>query len=176
MVKQILLTLFITMFIILGACSTQTKEMPGDVISDDYENGADVSVGDGSETMGLEGEGDLAMGSLGDSLGTGNIIYFDYNSSEIRDDSLPVIASAAEALAANPAMQMRLEGHADERGTREYNLALGEQRAKSVRELIMLQGASGNQIDIVSYGEEKPAVVGSGEESWQQNRRVELVY
>ena len=71
---------------------------------------------------------------------------------------------------------MRLEGHADERGTREYNLALGERRAQSVRELIMLQGASGNQIDIVSYGEEKPAVVGSGEESWQENRRVELVY
>ncbi len=160
-------------FFVIGACSTKTKEMPGDVISADYEG----DVGDGSETTGLDGEGDLAMDGLGDgSLTSGNVIYFDYNSAEIRDDSLPLIASAAETLASNPAMQMRLEGHADERGTREYNLALGEQRAKSVRELIMLQGASGNQIDIVSYGEEKPAVIGSGEESWQQNRRVELIY
>ncbi len=175
MTKQLFYTLFVSLFLILSACSTSTKEVPGDVISDDYEG--DVALGDGSQTSGLEGEGDLSMGTLGDgSLGSGNVIYFDYNSSQIRDESLPLIASAAESLATNPTMQMRLEGHADERGTREYNLALGERRAQSVRELIMLQGASGNQIDIVSYGEEKPAVVGSGEESWQQNRRVELVY
>lgn len=174
MAKQLFYTLFVSIFLILSACSTSTKEIPGDVISEDYEG--DVAVGDGSETSGLEGEGDLSMGTLGDGMASGNVIFFDYNSSQIRDDSLPLIASAAEALATNPTMQMRLEGHADERGTREYNLALGERRAQSVRELIMLQGASGNQIDIVSYGEEKPAVVGSGEESWQQNRRVELVY
>ena len=170
MIKQLLCILLISLFVV-SACSTKTKELPGDVISGDYEG----DVGDGSETAGLDGEGDLSMGALGDGSG-GNVIYFDYNSAEIRDDSLPLIASAAESLAANPAMQMRLEGHADERGTREYNLALGEQRAKSVRELIMLQGASGNQLDVVSYGEEKPAVVGSGEESWQQNRRVELLF
>lgn len=169
MIKQFIYILLISFIFTLGACSTKTKEMPGDVISGDYEDGV------GSESTGLEGEGDLSMGALGDGS-SGNVIYFDYNSSEIRDDSLPLIASAAESLAANPAMQMRLEGHADERGTREYNLALGEQRAKSVRELIMLQGASGNQIDVVSYGEEKPAVGGSGEESWQQNRRVELLF
>lgn len=174
MAKQLFYTLFVSIFLILSACSTSTKEIPGDVISEDYEG--DVAVGDGSETSGLEGEGDLSMGTLGDGMASGNVIFFDYNSSQIRDDSLPLIASAAEALATNPTMQMRLEGHADERGTREYNLALGERRAQSVRELIMLQGASGNQIDIVSYGEEKPAVVGSDEESWQQNRRVELVY
>jgi len=83
--------------------------------------------------------------------------------------------AAAETLVSNPATQLRLEGHADERGTREFNLALGEQRAQTVRDLIMLQGVSGNQLDIVSYGEEKPSVAGSGEQSWQQNRRVELV-
>ena len=169
MIKQLLCIFLISLFVI-SACSTKTKELPGDVVSADYEG----DVGDGSEATGLEGEGDLSMGALGD--GSVNVIYFDYNSAEVRDDSLPLIASAAEALATNPAMQMRLEGHADERGTREYNLALGEQRAKSVRELIMLQGASGNQIDVVSYGEEKPAVVGSSEESWQQNRRVELLF
>ncbi|MGH1536482.1 MAG: peptidoglycan-associated lipoprotein Pal [Gammaproteobacteria bacterium] len=173
MTKQLLIVFFISLFS-LGACSTSTKPMPGDVISDDYEGG-DVSL-DESQTSGLDGEGGLAMGSLDDVIAqSGNVVYFDYNSAEIRDESLPLIMAAAETLTTNPAAQLRLEGHADERGTREFNLALGEQRAQTVRDLIMLQGVSGNQLDIVSYGEEKPAVVGSGEESWQQNRRVEII-
>ncbi len=177
MAKQLFYILFAGVFLILSACSTNIREMPGDVISADYEGGSDVVVGDGPETTGLDGEGDLIMGTLGDgSLSSGNVVYFGYNSSEVRDDAMPLIASAAEVLVGNPAMQMRLEGHADERGTREFNLALGERRAQSVRELIMLQGVSGNQIDVVSYGEEKPAVVSSGEEAWQKNRRVELIY
>jgi len=142
MTKQLLIAFLISLILTLGACSTSTKPMPGDVISEDYEGG-DVSLEDGAQTAGLEGEGGLSMGTLDD-----------------------VIAQSA---------QLRLEGHADERGTREFNLALGEQRAQTVRDLIMLQGVSGNQLDIVSYGEEKPAVVGSGEQSWQKNRRVEIV-
>ena len=175
MTKQLLIAFFISLFLTLGACSTSTKQMPGDVISDDYEGG-DPSLDDGAATSGLEGEGGLAMGSLDDVIAqSGNVVYFDYNSAEIRDDSLPLIMAAAETLSTNPAAQLRLEGHADERGTREFNLALGEQRAQTVRDLIMLQGVSGNQLDIISYGEEKPAVVGSGEQSWQQNRRVEII-
>lgn len=171
MAKQLFYYLFICLFLMLSACATNsTREIPDDVISDDYEN---VDVGDGSEAIGIDNEGDLSMSQLNDG---GNVIYFDYNSAQIRDDSLPLIASVAKALTADPTQQLRLEGHADERGTREYNLALGEQRAQSVRDLILLQGASGNQIDLVSYGEEKPAVIGSSEESWQRNRRVELVY
>ena len=174
MTKQLLIVFFISLFFTLGACSTSTKQMPGDVISDDYE-GDDPSLDTASAT-GLEGEGGLSMGSLDDVIAqSGNVVYFDYNSAEIRDESLPLIMAAAESLTANPASQLRLEGHADERGTREFNLALGEQRAQTVRDLIMLQGVSGNQLDIVSYGEEKPAVVGSGEQSWQQNRRVEII-
>lgn len=175
MVKNLIYALIMSIFLGLSACSTKTEEMPGDVISEDYENGGNVAVEDGSQTVPLEGDGDLSMGALGDGS-SGNVIYFDYNSSQIRDESLPLITAAAEALAADATQQLRLEGHADERGTREYNLALGEQRAQSVRDLIMLQGVSGNQIDIVSYGEEKPAAVGSDETAWQQNRRVELIY
>lgn len=175
MTKQALIVFLISLFLTLSACSTSTKQMPGDVISDDYEGG-DVSLEDGSQTSGLEGEGGLSMGSLNDVIAqSGNVVYFDYNSAEVRDESIPLIMAAAESLSANPASQLRLEGHADERGTREFNLALGEQRAQTVRDLIMLQGVSGNQLDIISYGEEKPAIVGSGEESWQQNRRVEIV-
>ena len=176
MLKNVVVTLLFGLVFILGACSTKTEEMPGDVISEDYENGdTSVAVEEGSQTVPLDGEGDLSMGALGDGT-SGNVIYFDYNSSQIRDESLPLITAAAEVLAADASQQLRLEGHADERGTREYNLALGEQRAQSVRDLIMLQGVSGNQIDIVSYGEEKPAAIGSDETAWQQNRRVELVY
>lgn len=173
MTKQILIGLFISLFLI-SACSTSTKQMPGDVISDDYEGG-DPSLDD-SATSGLDGEGGLSMGSLDDVIAqSGNVVFFDYNSAEVRDESIPLIMAAAESLTANPAAQLRLEGHADERGTREFNLALGEQRAQTVRDLIMLQGVSGNQLDIISYGEEKPVVSGSGEQSWQQNRRVEIV-
>lgn len=175
MKKQLLIIFLISLFTILSACSTSTKQMPGDVISDDYENGSDPSL-EASSTTGLEGEGGLAVGSLEEIIATsGNVVFFDYNSAEIRDESIPLIMAAADRLVTNPATQLRLEGHADERGTREFNLALGEQRAQTVRDLIMLQGVSGNQLDIVSYGEEKPAVSGSGEQSWQQNRRVELV-
>ncbi|MDH3607984.1 MAG: peptidoglycan-associated lipoprotein Pal [Gammaproteobacteria bacterium] len=174
MTKQLLIVFFISLFLTLSACSTNTKQMPGDVISDDYEGG-DPSLDDAA-TSGLEGEGGLSMSGLDDVIAqSGNVVYFDYNSAEIRDDSIPLIMAAAESLSTNPAAQLRLEGHADERGTREFNLALGEQRAKSVRDLIMLQGVSGNQLDIVSYGEEKPAVIGTGEQSWQQNRRVEII-
>jgi len=170
--KQLVCILLVSIFFVVSACSSKTKQIPGDVISEEFETGA----GDDASTAGLENEGDLSVGSLGEGLATGNVVYFNYNSAEILDDSLPLITAAAEALVSNPTSQLRLEGHADERGTREFNLALGERRAQTVRELIMLQGVSGNQIDIVSYGEEKPAVVGSGEGSWQQNRRVELIY
>ncbi len=188
MVKQPFYILFISLFLIVGvACSgTGTsiqEEVPSDVISDDehdvkIEDGSKATTDDGPETTSLGDEGDLSMDAL-DALGVdsdlGNVIYFDYDSYQVHEESLPLITSVAEALAASPERQLRLEGHADERGTREYNLALGERRAQSVRELILLHGVNSDQIDIVSYGEENPAVVGSNEESWQQNRRVELI-
>ncbi len=175
MVKRLVYVFIISLFLAISACSTKTEEMPGDVVSDEYGAGGDGAADDGSQTVPLDGEGDLSMGALGDGS-SGNVIYFDYNSSQIRDESLPLITAAAESLVADATQQLRLEGHADERGTREYNLALGELRAQSVRDLILLQGVSGNQIDVVSYGEEKPAVSGSDETTWQQNRRVELLY
>jgi peptidoglycan-associated lipoprotein len=76
----------------------------------------------------------------------------------------------------NPNAQIRLEGHTDERGSREYNIGLGERRAQAVRRVLMLQGATANQLSTVSYGEERPAATGSDEEAWRLNRRVELAY
>jgi peptidoglycan-associated lipoprotein len=104
------------------------------------------------------------------------VVYFDFDSSDIRTDFNSMLAAHGAYLAANTNVQLRLEGHADERGSREYNIGLGERRAQAVRRILMLQGATAAQLTTVSYGEERPAVFGSDEESYTLNRRVELVY
>ncbi|MDX1457677.1 MAG: peptidoglycan-associated lipoprotein Pal [Marinobacter sp.] len=102
--------------------------------------------------------------------------YFDFDTSEIKPAAREVLIAHARYLAANPGQQVRLEGHADERGTKEYNLALGERRANAVQRFLVVNGASRGQLETVSYGEEKPAEMGSSESSWAQNRRVELIF
>jgi peptidoglycan-associated lipoprotein len=104
------------------------------------------------------------------------IIYFDFDSSEIKGAGTDVVAAHAKFLASNPSTRVRLEGHTDERGSREYNIGLGERRAQAVRRALLLQGASDPQISTVSYGEERPAVAGHDEAAWAKNRRVEIVY
>lgn len=102
--------------------------------------------------------------------------YFDFDTSEIKPAAREVLIAHARYLAANPGQQVRLEGHADERGTKEYNLALGERRANAVQRFLIVNGATRGQLETVSYGEEKPEVMGSSESSWAQNRRVELIF
>lgn len=102
--------------------------------------------------------------------------YFDFDTSEIKPEARDVLIAHAKFLAANPGQQVRLEGHGDERGTKEYNLALGERRANAVQRFLVVNGAGRGQIETVSYGEEKPAVMGSDASSWAQNRRVELIF
>ncbi|MBT8141927.1 MAG: peptidoglycan-associated lipoprotein Pal [Gammaproteobacteria bacterium] len=104
------------------------------------------------------------------------IIYFDFDQSSIKPEFRDVLAAHAANLAANPGLSLRLEGHADERGSREYNIGLGERRAQAVKRALMLNGVSAASLKTVSFGEEKPMVQGTGEASWSQNRRVELVY
>jgi peptidoglycan-associated lipoprotein len=104
------------------------------------------------------------------------VIYFDYDQAEIKPDFTAVVQAHGQRLASNASMQVRLEGHTDERGSREYNIGLGERRAQAVRRALMLAGAQPGQITTVSYGEERPAATGSDEESWRLNRRVEIVY
>ena len=104
------------------------------------------------------------------------VIYFDYDQAEIKPEFTQVVQAHGQRLASNANMQVRLEGHTDERGSREYNIGLGERRAQAVRRALMLAGAQASQITTVSYGEERPAATGSDEESWRLNRRVEIVY
>jgi peptidoglycan-associated lipoprotein len=104
------------------------------------------------------------------------VVYFDYDTADIRPEFNAQLQAHGQYLAQNASAQLRLEGHADERGSREYNIGLGERRSQAVRRVLMLQGAAANQLTTVSYGEERPAQTGSDEESWRLNRRVELVY
>jgi len=110
------------------------------------------------------------------ALKTKNIVYFEYDSSEIPSDYLGVVSSNAAYLVKYPAASVRLEGHTDERGSREYNIGLGERRAQTVRRALMAQGVADAQVVTVSYGEERPAVAGHDEAAHAQNRRVEFVY
>ena len=120
--------------------------------------------------------GEAAGGSAPAGLMDQLVVYFDFDSSDLRGEFNSMLAAHGQYLAANAGVQLRLEGHADERGSREYNIGLGERRAQAVRRILMLQGATAAQLTTVSYGEERPAVFGSDEESYQLNRRVELVY
>jgi peptidoglycan-associated lipoprotein len=104
------------------------------------------------------------------------VVYFDYDTADILPEFNALLQAHGRFLAQNANAQLRLEGHADERGSREYNIGLGERRAQSVRRVLMLQGAQASQLTTVSYGEERPAQTGSDEEAWRLNRRVELVY
>lgn len=104
------------------------------------------------------------------------IVYFEYDSSDVLPAYREVIEAHANYLAQNPNVTISLEGHADERGTREYNLALGERRAQGVKQHMMVFGPTSSQIRVTSYGEERPVSEGHAEEAWSQNRRVEIIY
>jgi peptidoglycan-associated lipoprotein len=135
----------------------------------------------GMNGSGMSGDGDYAS-TLGPEFNDPNnplskrTIYFMLDSSEVMPDFIPVIAAHAQYLVANPGQKITLEGNTDERGSPEYNIALGEQRAKSVASMMKVQGVSENQLNVVSYGEEKPAAFGSDESAWEKNRRVEIAY
>jgi peptidoglycan-associated lipoprotein len=103
------------------------------------------------------------------------VVYFDFDSSVVHDDAMPMLRAHAQYLASN-GTNITVEGHCDERGTREYNIALGERRADAVRRILLANGVSASQIKIVSYGEERPAALGHDEQAWASNRRSELMY
>jgi peptidoglycan-associated lipoprotein len=102
--------------------------------------------------------------------------YFDFDSSEIKSADQESILAHGRYLAENANMTVSLDGHTDERGSREYNIGLGEQRAQAVRRMLLFQGATDRQVEVISYGEEKPVADGHDEMSYSQNRRVEIVY
>ncbi len=123
----------------------------------------------------VDGGGSFDTTAANERALTTNIIYFDYDETSIRAESLSVVDTFARYLSASPAARVRLEGHADERGTREYNVGLGERRAIAVQSALQAQGVSPEQLSLLSYGEERPAAAGHDESAWAQNRRVQLI-
>lgn len=108
--------------------------------------------------------------------GVEHIFYFDFDQSIVRPEAREALALHAKYLTETPSARVVLEGHADERGTREYNMALGERRAKAISRYLTIQGVAASQIETVSFGEEKPANFAHNEAGWQENRRVEVRY
>jgi peptidoglycan-associated lipoprotein len=160
----------------LTACN-RGNTLPEDTGANDA--GADA----GFSSNGGGGGGDIAVSPLEAERAAERarlmqqlVVYFDYDEAEILPEFNALLQAHGQYLAQNPNTQVRLEGHADERGSREYNIGLGERRAQAVRRVLMLQGAGGTQLTTVSYGEERPAQTGSDDEAWRLNRRVELVY
>lgn len=154
---------FICVFFLAGGCATKPKT----------SSSAD-SMGDGassSEGLNFELNGDSDSGKAG-SLRT---VYFDFNSSQLSSESRGILASNAEILKNAPAVTIQIEGHADERGGVQYNLALGERRANTVKNYLVSMGISSGRLSTVSYGKERPVAFGHDEEAWSQNRRANFV-
>ena len=160
----------------LAACQKPTKPettapaATGAGSADSSGLGADASAGAGTTAALTPQQQALA------AIQQKNVVYFDYDSSEIRSEYVPLVAAHAQYLVKYPTARVRLEGHTDERGSREYNIGLGERRAQTVRRALLAQGVAEAQIATVSYGEERPAVEGADEAAYGQNRRVELVH
>ena len=168
--KLALLTLMAALFV---GCASNTipDPDPSAAGADDAVGGADTDLyGDDPMARGEEFDDDLLAGELT------TVIHFDFDSAEVRADYTDIVARHALVLANDSSIRVRLEGHADERGSREYNIGLGERRSQSVRRMLMIQGASASQISTVSFGEERPVALGNDEDSWAQNRRVEIQY
>ena len=122
------------------------------------------------------GTADVTSGAASTaSLPNIRTVYFEFDSSEISGDGQAVVEGWAAYLAANSSARVRLEGHCDERGTREYNVGLGERRANAVLQALTSRGVSARQLSVTSYGEERPVNNGHDDAAWQQNRRVEIV-
>jgi peptidoglycan-associated lipoprotein len=172
--------------LLIAGCTQKTKpdESAGEAIdpqAQQQEEGLTTqpAPGDGEfgEGAGLAGTGAGGMfGGTPGEAGSRTIIYFDFDSDASRPEYSEMLVAHANYLEENPGAAVRLEGHADERGSREYNIGLGERRAQAVRRSLLLQGVGSAQVSTVSYGEERPAVTGDDEEAWAMNRRVEIVY
>ena len=157
----------------------------GQVKPDDEESGAQVGTVDAADKQagtvlvdGVERDVSYEREALNDAANvlSDRTVYFDFDSSAISSDDEEVIKHHGKYLALNSSASVRIEGHTDERGSREYNIALADRRAQSVKRLLTFQGASSSQIIVISYGEEKPAALGHDESAWQLNRRAELIY
>lgn len=162
----------------VAGCSSSGGTQDGSMDGTRSSNGAAGSGVSGSQVGGTGlGSGSGASGQEADGrIPQQRTIYFEFDSDRIRSEFESVLAAHARYLSQNGNSRVVLQGHTDERGTREYNMALGERRARSVERFLSVQGVSPSQIEVVSYGEERPAARGQNEDAYAQNRRVVFAY
>ena len=162
---------FISIFMVLfvAACATTPKDSADSSGSGSSSSGSDVS----SEGTITESTGSgIVSGSQEDLIvNVGDRVFFGYDSSDLDSDALELLQDQVAWLKQNSDVSVTIEGHCDERGTREYNLALGEKRAQAVKNYLIGLGINPDRVSTISYGKERPAVVGSNDGAWAQNRR-----
>ena len=178
-IRTVLLPLALSALLALGACAHKPPEQTAP---------AATAV---APTAGAQANGAAGANASGSALGAGSgddiagpqegllaqrVVYFDFDSSEIKGDGVALVAAHSKYLVAHPNVHVRLEGNTDERGSREYNIGLGERRAQAVKRAMLLQGVAESQVATVSYGAEHPAAGGHDESAWTKNRRVEINY
>jgi peptidoglycan-associated lipoprotein len=170
---------------LLQGCTGGEMVREGDVPVDERSIGADEQlayVDEGASATGIAVGEEFAGRPIDELLSdpttalSKRTFYFEFNSAELSDEDRDALATHARFMSEVPDVTVVLEGHADERGSREYNLALGERRAKVIERVLTLQGVSRDQIQVISFGEERPQALDHDEESWRLNRRVQLLY
>ncbi|MGC6518325.1 MAG: peptidoglycan-associated lipoprotein Pal [Candidatus Puniceispirillaceae bacterium] len=178
-----LFTLFAATFL-LAACetaSTMSEEAAGTSASDSSASSTQTSSTTSTASSSTTSSSSASASSDADNsaldearsemMSIGDTVLFGYDSSQLSAEAMATLDAQAALLNAKPSFRVKIEGHADERGTREYNLALGERRASATRDYLVAKGVDGSRVRIVSYGKERPAVIGSNEEAWAKNRR-----
>ncbi len=188
-ISKLLMAILVAFFVLTGCSEDEATEglnNAGQNAASGINDASTSGLNSGSTLSGMAGSGYTGVTGNNAFLGpefsdpnnplSRSTIYFVYDSSDVQPDFIPVINAHAQYLVAHPNQKLTLEGHADERGSPEYNIALGDQRAKAVAGMMKAQGVSDGQLTLVSYGEEKPAVFGSDESSYERNRRVEMSY
>lgn len=166
----------------LAACGSEpTKEQEGAAVEDrkggEVVDRPVVKPVDPTTTKGIP-DGSLSSAALKDpnNILSKRSILFDYDSNLVKDEYKPLVTAHARYLQQNPKARMRVEGNTDDRGSREYNLALGQRRADAIKQMLQLLGAGADQIESVSFGEEKPKCAEQAENCWAQNRRGDIAY
>jgi peptidoglycan-associated lipoprotein len=171
--RNVSIAILLAGVVMLAGC--KTPPVAATAPATDSTSGANTS---GIQTPSSQGSEQLTAEQLAkrELEKVGMVVYFDYDSSDIKAEYSAVVAAHAKYVSSNSSLKVRLEGNTDERGSREYNIGLGERRAQAVRRALLLQGVSEAQITTLSYGEERPAASGSDESAYAKNRRVEFGY
>lgn len=179
MIKLMRYIAILAVMVTLTACQFVPLKKAGQTADDAAaQKGEDTQSAVTDSPQKFASGGSLEVSSLNDpnSPLSQRVLYFDLDSSQVKEGDREILRVHAEFLAAHPEISVVLEGHTDERGSREYNIALGEKRAKAVKQLLTLQGVADKQVQVISFGEERPVALGHDNAAWDLNRRVEILY